>query len=366
MRWVLDDGSSREGPWEEPLDAKRPANGTSALCPASKLVWAVPTQEGFALQLNSLVSVLALAYHLKRVAVLMPLLATGPHYRAAVATRRMAPTYRMSAFVDLEKSLRGDAFRGVRYVHFDDVAADVPAEARCVSCAGAPPRHVRCARGWDFGWCDRRQVARTRKAKCAVQFGGGRWARECAFCVFSAGFTPGVQRAEPAWKRLRSRLVFAERFEAGAAACARAVLGGARGGAPVDYVAFHMRRGDKSHTLDRHGLTVAAVLDKVAAIARGRRVIVATDDRSNGTFAAIRARGFGVVDGATLRTHAPAADDPLGAYLVDLLLCVGATTFVGTATRDNKSKQFELIKALRIGRGFDVKRDHLLQNLPPA
>ena len=127
-----------------------------------------------------------------------------------------------------------------------------------------------------------------------------------------------------------------------------------------------MRRGDKSHTLDRHGLTVAAVLDKVAAIARGRRVIVATDDRSNGTFAAIRARGFGVVDGATLRTHAPAADDPLGAYLVDLLLCVGATTFVGTATRDNKSKQFELIKALRIGRGFDVKRDHLLQNLPPA
>ena len=267
MRWVLDDGSSREGPWEEPLDAKRPANGTSALCPASKLVWAVPTQEGFALQLNSLVSVLALAYHLRRVAVLMPLLATGPHYRAAVATRRMAPTYRMSAFVDLEKSLRGDAFRGVRYVHFDDVAADVPAEARCVSCAGAPPRHVRCARGWDFGWCDRRRVARTRKAKCAVQFGGGRWARECAFCVFSAGFTPGVQRAEPAWKRLRSRLVFAERFEAGAAACARAVLGGARGGAAVDYVAFHMRRGDKSHTLDRHVLTVAAVLDKVAAIA---------------------------------------------------------------------------------------------------
>ena len=46
-----------------------------------------------------------------------------------------------------------------------------------------------------------------------------------------------------------------------------------------------------------------------------------------------------------------------------MLLCVAARTFIGTATRENKSKQFELIKALRIGRGFDVRRDHLIQNL---
>ena len=51
-------------------------------------------------------------------------------------------------------------------------------------------------------------------------------------------------------------------------------------------------------------------------------------------------------------------------YLVDLLICAGAATFIGTATTDNKSKQFALIKALRAGRGRDVARDHLLERLP--
>ena len=199
MRWVLEDGTTREGPWEEPIDVKGSANVSGGLCrdPSSRFVWAVPTQEGFALQLNSMVSVLALAFRLKRVAVLMPLLATGPHYRQAVATLRMRPTYVMSEFVNMSASLRGDAFRDLRYVHLDDVGALMPHDAKCVSCAGAPPPHVRCARGWSYGWCDRSTVVRTRKARCAVAFGAGKWARECGYCVFSVGFTPGVQRAEP-------------------------------------------------------------------------------------------------------------------------------------------------------------------------
>jgi len=66
MRFIGEDGSESDGPWVEPLDLKRGANTTNC---AEKTVWAVPTQEGFALQLNSMISTLTLAARLKRVAV---------------------------------------------------------------------------------------------------------------------------------------------------------------------------------------------------------------------------------------------------------------------------------------------------------
>ena len=92
MRWLDADGTEREAEWQEPADPKQPSEDVCATDQEEKYVWAVPTQEGFALQLNSLLSVLTLARRLKRTAVLMPLLFTGPHYRRDVAMRRLPPT----------------------------------------------------------------------------------------------------------------------------------------------------------------------------------------------------------------------------------------------------------------------------------
>ena len=88
MRWRDAHGHEYEKEWAEPIDAR--ANDGSSMCGRDTYVWAVPTQEGFALQLNSMLSVLTLAGLLGRVALLMPLLATGPHYRSEVALRRLA------------------------------------------------------------------------------------------------------------------------------------------------------------------------------------------------------------------------------------------------------------------------------------
>ena len=239
-----------------------------------------------------------------------------------------------------------------RYAHFDDVFERLPSEAKCVSCAGRPPPHVRCPRGWDYGWCARHKVVKTEREKCAPYYGEVRWPRACGFCVFSAGFTPGVQLVEPKrWKGLRSALVFVDahappsgrrprsgaprrrrdtssdapprrtfprgtrRYERGAAAVAARLVSRLRPETrPRDYVALHLRRGDKSHTLDKHGLTVDAVLDRAARLADGRPVVVATDDRSDATAAAIQRRGFAMADSAALARDAPGATDALGAY----------------------------------------------------
>lgn len=360
MRWIDEDGTERERNWVEPLDPRTGAADASALCPASeRFVWAVPTQEGFALQLNSLLSVLALAHRLARVAVLMPLLATGPHYRDAVATRKIRPYYRMDRFVNVSASLAKTPYAATAFVHFDDVAGRLPSATPCYSCAGRPPKHVRCARGWGYEWCDRGRARRSRKARCAILFGVK--SKDCGYCVFSAGFTRGVQLAEPDWKVLRSAIIFHDRYERGAAAVVAELLGSAAG---RPYVAFHMRRGDKSRTLDKAGLTVDRVLAYVAGVAGRRPVVVATDDRSPATLRAVTARGFAYVDGDALRRLAPDAADPIGAYLVDILICAGATRFIGTATADNKSKQSMLIKALRVGRGHDAKKDIVLERLP--
>jgi len=351
MRWLDADGTTRESEWAEPEDPKQPTG--DACAGTDTYVWAVPTQEGFALQLNSMLSVLTLARRLKRVAVLMPLLFTGPHYRRDVALRRLPPTRRVDAYVNVSATVRGD----VRFAHFDDIYRSVPTEAKCVSCAGPPPPHVRCAKGWAYDWCRRDKVLKTRRPRCAAYYGEVRWPNECALCIFSAGFTPGVQLKEGvAWKTLRASLVLSEVFEASAKKVAVELVGG-------DYVALHLRRGDKKHTLEKHGLTVPAVLDRVARIAQGRPVVVATDDHSPHTSAEIARRGFYMADSTLLERHG-VPGDALAAYLVDLLLCANAELFVGTATRDNKSKQAALIRSLRKGRGRDVAKDHVLASLP--
>ena len=118
MKYVHRDGTAREQEWAEPVVPRAPS-AAPGVCPSrtnASYVWAVPTQEGFALQLNSLLSMLTLAARLRRVAVVMPLLATGPHYRAHVATQKMAPTIRMDRYVNFSASLaRAPGFGDVRY-----------------------------------------------------------------------------------------------------------------------------------------------------------------------------------------------------------------------------------------------------------
>mmetsp|Transcript_31926 Transcript_31926/g.110361 ORF Transcript_31926/g.110361 Transcript_31926/m.110361 type:complete len:300 (-) Transcript_31926:162-1061(-) len=298
----------------------------------------------------------------------MPFLATGPHYRKQVATRQMRPTARMGDYVDLNQTLVRAGASTTRYRHFDDVHASIPHAARCVSCAGRVPAHVRCARGWDYAWCDRSIITQTRQSRCAVKYGAGERKKDCNFCIFSHGFTPGVHQAEPAaWKALRSGLVFHARYEDGARSVA-AALWAADGAlaAPAPYIALQLRRGDKSTSLDKAGLTVETVLDKAAAVSKrlGKRVFVATDDQSPETLGLIASHGFAVVDAAALLKAAlpKEATDSVGLYLVDILLCVLSSTFVGAASKHKTSKQFELIKALRQGRGVDIKSDVLWQS----
>ena len=83
MRWLDADGTEREAEWQEPADPKQPSEDVCATDQEEKYVWAPSQETGFALQLNSLLSVLTLARRLKRTAVLMPLPfhCTGPHYR---------------------------------------------------------------------------------------------------------------------------------------------------------------------------------------------------------------------------------------------------------------------------------------------
>ena len=354
MRWLDADGTEREAEWQEPADPKQPSEDVCATDQEEKYVWAVPTQEGFALQLNSLLSVLTLARRLKRTAVLMPLLFTGPHYRRDVAMRRLPPTQRIDAYINISATL---AHAPVRFAHFDDVYHKMPRTAKCVSCAMTPPPHVRCARGWDYAWCDREKVLRTRRPRCAAYYGEVRWPRECALCIYSAGFTPGVQLKDgDAWKLLRASVVLADIYEAGALSVAADLVGSS-------YVALHLRRGDKKHTMEKYGLTVPAVLDRVSLIARGRSVIVATDDRSPATLHEVSKRGFRLADRVHLERHA-IPSDALSAYLVDLLICANADVWVGTMTGDNKSKQTALIRSLRKGRGKDIGKDHVLTRLP--
>ena len=353
MRWRDADGTEREAEWEEPADPKAPSDDA---CAASheQFVWAVPTQEGFALQLNSFLSVLTLARRLKRTAVLMPLLFTGPHYRRDVAMRRLPPTSRIDTYINISATLQHSP---VRFAHFDDVYHKMPRSAKCVSCSMTPPPHVRCARGWDFDWCDRDKVLRTRRPRCAAYYGEVRWPRECVLCIFSAGFTGGVQLKDgDAWKMLRASIVLTDVYEAGALKVSKDLVG-------PKYVALHLRRGDKKHTMEKYGLTVPAVLDRVLVIARGRPVVVATDDRSPATLHEVTKRGFRMADRASLMKHG-IPDDALSAYLIDLLICANADVWVGTMTGDNKSKQTALIRSLRKGRGKDIEKDHVLTRLP--
>ena len=167
----------------------------------------------------------------------------------------------------------------------------------------APP-HVRCARGWDRAWCDRGKVLRTRRPRCAAYYGEV-VAAECALCIYSAGFSAGVQLKDgDAWKLLRASVVLSDIYEAGALSVAADLVGSS-------YVALHLRRGDKKHTMEKYGLTVPAVLDRVSLIARGRSVIVATDDRSP-CHCRVSKRGFRMADRTTLTRHAIPSDLSLG------------------------------------------------------
>ena len=159
-----------------------------------------------------------------------------------------------------------------------------------------------------------------------------------------------------AWKLLRASVVLSDIYEAGALNVAADLVGSS-------YVALHLRRGDKKHTMEKYGLTVPAVLDRVSLIARGRSVIVATDDRSPATLHEVTKRGFRLADRVHLERHA-IPSDALSAYLVDLLICANADVWVGTMTGDNKSKQTALIRSLRKGRGKDIGKDHVLTRLP--
>ena len=159
-----------------------------------------------------------------------------------------------------------------------------------------------------------------------------------------------------AWKLLRASVVLSSQYETGALKVVEDLVGS-------KYVALHLRRGDKKHTMEKYGLTVPAVLDRVLIIARGRSVIVATDDRSPATLHEVTKRGFRMADTASLKRHA-IPGDALSAYLIDLLICANADVWVGTMTGDNKSKQTALIRSLRKGRGRDIDRDVVLTRLP--
>ena len=159
-----------------------------------------------------------------------------------------------------------------------------------------------------------------------------------------------------AWKLLRASVVLSSVYEEGALKVVEDLVGSS-------YVALHLRRGDKKHTMEKYGLTVPAVLDRVSLIARGRSVIVATDDRSPATLNEVSKRGFQMADRSSLMKHAIPSDS-LSAYLVDLLICANADVWVGTMTGDNKSKQTALIRSLRKGRGRDVASDVVLTRLP--
>ena len=157
-----------------------------------------------------------------------------------------------------------------------------------------------------------------------------------------------------AWKLLRASVVLDDVYEAGALKVVKDLVGS-------KYVALHLRRGDKKHTMEKYGLTVPAVLDRVLRIARGRPVVVATDDRSPATLHEISKRGFRMANHLE-RYGIPG--DALSAYLIDLLICANADVWVGTMTGDNKSKQTALIRSLRKGRGKDIGKDHVLTRLP--
>ena len=159
-----------------------------------------------------------------------------------------------------------------------------------------------------------------------------------------------------AWKLLRASIVLTDIYEAGALKVVKDLVGS-------KYVALHLRRGDKKHTMEKYGLTVPAVLDRVLRIARGRSVIVATDDRSPATLNEVTKRGFRMADRTSLEKHG-IPGDALSAYLIDLLICANADVWVGTMTGDNKSKQTALIRALRKGRGKDTVKDVVLTRLP--
>ena len=159
-----------------------------------------------------------------------------------------------------------------------------------------------------------------------------------------------------AWKLLRASVVLSSVYEEGALKVVEDLVGSS-------YVALHLRRGDKKHTMEKYGLTVPAVLDRVLRIARGRSVIVATDDRSPATLHEVTKRGFRMADRTALEKHG-IPDDALSAYLIDLLICANADVWVGTMTGDNKSKQTALIRSLRKGRGRDVVKDVVLTRLP--
>lgn len=278
-----------------------------------------------ALQLNSMVSVLTLAQKLRKLAVIMPFLAVGPHYRKDVAAGRLRGFERMSKYVDLNATR-------VPFIEFAD--ARLPSKATCASCTGKPPPHVKCARGWNFEWCDRAKVK-----KACLRFD------DCT-CIFSVGFAPVLQKREPSWQQIRERLVFHSRFEAAAERIAHLLFGS------TPYVGLQMRRGDKTPVMEKNGLTVDAVLRRAARVAESRPVIVATDDRSNVTLDKITKAGFHFVDSSLLASVVQ-PHHSLAAYLVDILLCVKAHLFVGTSTKRHKSKQLELIKALRRGRGLN-------------
>lgn len=356
MRWVNEDGSTRSGPWVEPIDHRSSRVDTCS----ARFVFAVPTQEGMALQLNSMLSVLTLGARLRRVAVVMPLFAGGPHYRGEVALRRLAITTRMSTYVNVNST----AGTATRWVEFEDVAEFLPRSAPCVSCAGRPPPHVRCPRGWDYAWCNRNSVERFQSPKCSLRL--ARHADECAVCVFSVGFTPGLQRAVPAWRIMREQLRFADAYEIAAAHAATSLFG------QQPFAALQMRRGDKSAFADRAGLTVDSVLTRTRKLVpNSMPILVATDDRSNITLAKVDRAGFAIVTSALLNAILPQhiTVNSIAAYIIDILLCVKARVFVGTAHKHKKSKQLDLIKALRRGRwrssadsswGGLKPRDHIL------
>jgi hypothetical protein len=159
-----------------------------------------------------------------------------------------------------------------------------------------------------------------------------------------------------AWKLLRASVVLDDVYEAGALKVVEDLVG-------TRYVALHLRRGDKKHTMEKYGLTVPAVLDRVLVIARSRSVVVATDDRSPATLHEVTKRGFRMADRTALSKHG-IPGDALSAYLIDLLICANADVWVGTMTGDNKSKQTALIRSLRKGRGRDIDMDVVLTRLP--
>uniref|UniRef100_A0A7S3JYG6 O-fucosyltransferase family protein n=1 Tax=Aureoumbra lagunensis TaxID=44058 RepID=A0A7S3JYG6_9STRA len=317
MRW-RDGDKEWEGPWEEPYIVR---NGTNGKC---GYVWAVPTQEGFALQINALISVLTLGLILNREAIVMPFIANGPHYRKDVALGKIKSWFPMSEIIDIEKTLRRTkGYEHVQFVEFDQ--AKLPQDAKCISCAGKPPPHIHCPRGWHYNWCQVNRVRKTQKAKCSMQFSE----RDCSACVFSVGFGAGIQRTEQRWYHLKQNLQFKFQLDYLPS---------------TPYCALQMRRGDKSSYYDKAGLTV----DKVLSVASKKCAhlttkFIATDDRSQATKEKASRAGFQMLDFSNFTTS-------LQAYLADLLLCVHADIYVGTAAKRMTSKQAALVQALRKGR----------------